>query len=490
MKELNPDKMVKMNILFLKMKDSEISQTFFLLGSCIACLFIYLPSMKGTPIWDDAGFWFFDPTLMDNFSYSEIWKNYVWPLTVSYQKMAFAIWGSHFQIYHVVSLFFHFMNSLLLYKLAVNLKLTCPKWIFLFFLLHPANVISVAWMIQIKTLLCFFFSILSFSFLNNGLTNKKWIPLSWISFLLSILSKSASITLPFVFLIYAFSKLKTRSIFWIFPFFLITAWGTSRLLNSEVTIESIKLLPESPSNVQVSTNSNPLQKIRPVENKTLTTSYKSFLGEKLFFIIKTSKYYLWHTIIPFKNHPIKGIKDLNLDFADILNLIFLIAVWVFSKESRIILVMGHLLLVPFLGIFPAPYMNVTWVSDQHLYLALPFFLIFWIGLIKKKLPRFSSSIALILSLLFIYKTYQANFYYLNEVKFFSTSLEAEPTNIPVAFNLAETYMANQQYKEARKVIDDILKNVETMPEVKGHKFLHLIYEQKSRLDHKQKLGTG
>ena len=98
------------------------------------------------------------------------------------------------------------VEAFLLLKVADFFKLSFSRILFLVFLLHPSNVISVSWMIQLKTLMCFLFAIISFLFLIKAHNNKRWYLPSWTFFLFSLLSKSASLPLSVVFFFFSYKK--------------------------------------------------------------------------------------------------------------------------------------------------------------------------------------------------------------------------------------------------------------------------------------------
>lgn len=169
--------------------------------SFFLALAIYWPSIQGKPIWDDYSFWFSAPEMTDRQSYIDIWKYFGWPFSVTVQKFLLSIFKSKYIYYHLTNFIIHFANSLLVYKLGRLFRLKYPLMYFALFLFHPVCVISTAWMVQIKTLLCLFFALASILTFVKGLKETKWMVLSWILFALSITSKSASVTVPVIYVI-------------------------------------------------------------------------------------------------------------------------------------------------------------------------------------------------------------------------------------------------------------------------------------------------
>lgn len=176
-----------------------IPKPVYILLAFLLVLGLYYPSLNGEPIWDDFHVIFRNNIITGDFSYWAIFKDFAWPVSVSAEKILFSIWKYEYFYFHLLNLLLHFLNSYLLLKLLEKLELPYLRFIFFLFLLHPSNVISVSWMVQLKTLLCFTFCISSFFFLIRAMEDKRYFGLSWVSFLLSVLSKSASLPLSLFF---------------------------------------------------------------------------------------------------------------------------------------------------------------------------------------------------------------------------------------------------------------------------------------------------
>lgn len=439
-------------------------QVLFIL-SFILGLGLYWPALNGTPIWDDFSFWFADSVMKPEVSYPHIWKNFAWPLSVSIQKVMLSILDRNYFYYHLISYLLHFTNSYLVYRLGKVLNLKYPFLYFILFLLHPSAVITTAWMVQIKTLLSFFFALLSGLLFLEGNKKTKWMVLSWFFFTCSILSKSASLILPLIFAIVSYRTYKFSKIHLLIPFFLLFSWSTYRVLTSPITQEGLKSASAVLKNLEEKkTTTQSLQFIEPDEeededlNVLLETQVEkseafslSTIDYKL--IMQTLYYYFWQSLIPLSNEPVKGMNYNQISIVEYLHIIFLlIMVYIFWESRELFcLVSGHIMLLPFIGLLPAPYMNVTWVSDQHLYLSLPFFIGFWLLLID----RIKWKVAIIFPSLFIlffsFKTHESSSFYRNQFTFYEKSLEYNPFNIPMAYNLAIARIMNGELDEAYKV---------------------------------------
>ncbi|NCY26120.1 MAG: hypothetical protein EBX37_15125, partial [Alphaproteobacteria bacterium] len=119
---------------------------------------------------------------------------------------------------------------------------------------------------------------------------------------------------------------------------------------------------------------------------------------------------------------------------------------------------------------PAPFMNVTWVSDQHLYLALPAFLFFWMTIFNKIKWNKKFFIPLILTIFFGFQTYETTPNYKNQFVFFEKSLEYNPYNIPIAYNLALARIVNGEMNLAYTILNETNDLSEKEPLLKKNIF--------------------
>jgi hypothetical protein len=415
------------------------SDCFFLIASLLFCFFLYLPGLNGKPIWDDLAYWIHNPDM--HLPIWKFWTTFAWPLSISAQKIILDSFGDHYLIYHLINLSLHFINSFLVYRLAKILDWPKPRWIFLLFLVHPANVISVAWMIQLKTLLCFIFAILSFFFFEKGLKENKWFYLTLLFFILSMLSKSSSITLPILFFIYGYHRIPLKKWLWCLPFCAIALGGGYALLRTQ---------PISEVSAQYR-NSKPVT------------------------VVQTSRYYFLQTLFPLENAPIKGRAPTALQISDAAAFIFLVALMIVFWRKRLArdlgwyLIGGFVLLIPFLGFIFAPFMTITWVSDQHLYLALPVFLAFWMMLFERIAPRFATLIAGGLLIFFVIKTVETVPSFVNEDNFYTASLNADPGNVIIAFNYANTLAYHDHTDKALEIANGIHELAQASPVLQADK---------------------
>lgn len=455
---------------------SKIQKPAFILLSFCLTLGLYWNSLHGEPVFDDFDFLFQFNVIIDHFSFWTIFKDFCWPISVSTEKILFNFWQHKYFNYHLLNLFLHFINSFFLLKLVERVKVPYPRFIFLLFLLHPSNVIAVSWMVQLKTLMCFTFSILSiFLFLEATQRKIYYLP-SWFLFLLSTLSKASSVPLSVLFLLYMYKKKEWGQILWVLPFLFISIFSVYRILKSPVTVVGANQLSSS---TFISDNKSPpspdtnVKYLKPEEGSSL----KEVIA-KLEILLKTFHYYFSQVLLPLESVPLKGQSPSGLGWPAILQFIVLIALLVLNwrNMANLCLTLGCILLSPYLGIFSAPYMNVTWVSEQHLYLVLPFFLCFWLILLANWKFKFAYVLPSLLIIFFSIQTHKASAYYQDEIVFYSKSLEANPQNLPVAYNLTTSYLKKNQPFKAMAVTGMIIEMSRTNSEIKSSKYFPRICE--------------
>ena len=481
---------------------NRIPKPIFLFASSLVLLALYWPSMNGLPVWDDVSYMFNYDVITKDFSYLTIWQDFSWPISVSFQKIIFGWWGHNYIYYHCLNLLLHFLNAFLLLRLAETFKFSFSRILFLLFLLHPSNVISVSWMIQLKTLLSFLFAIISFHFLIKAQEKKSWYLPSWVFFLFSLLSKSASLPLSVLFFFVSYKKGHKKDILWVVPYFLFSLFAGMRTIESSVTKQALQHLEtQQIKPIAAETSSKIQHKMAFTEGipqaPKMSTSKpvgakKSTILLRIENIVLTAHYYFWQTLLPLKNQPVKGLNYSSPGTIEYFHLIFLTLMILINwgTVANLYLACGYIMMLPFLGLFPAPYMNLAWVSDQHLYLALPFFLCLWLTLMSKWQVKFSALVPLIFLFLYSYQVRISTPNYQDEIVFYKASLEADALNVPIAYNLAVSYIQKGDINEALNVASTMVHMADVAPEIRKNKYYSYIFflytDLQNLFDKKQK----
>jgi len=130
---------------------------------------------------------------------------YSHPLTWLSHMLDCQLFGMNAGWHHLVSLFFHIANTLLLFMLLK--KMTARVWPSFFvaaaFALHPAHVESVAWVAERKDVLStlfFILTLLAYTAYAERQT-KLWYILVLLSYAMGLMAKPMLVTLPFVLLL-------------------------------------------------------------------------------------------------------------------------------------------------------------------------------------------------------------------------------------------------------------------------------------------------
>lgn len=191
----------------------------------------YLPVFRAGFIWDD------DTTITANAItqpgglyrtwFTTAQPNY-WPLTWSGLWLQWQAWGAAPLGYHVVSLLLHLLCALALWRLLLRLRVPGAWLAALGFAVHPVNAETVAWVTQQKTLLSTLFGAVAFlAYVRHDDTgSRRDYAAALAAFVASLLSKSATVSLPVVLLLAAWwrrGRLARQDWRRTAPFFLLSA---------------------------------------------------------------------------------------------------------------------------------------------------------------------------------------------------------------------------------------------------------------------------
>ncbi len=133
-----------------------------------------------------------------------------WPLTNSSFWLEWRLWGANPTGYHVTNVLSHLAAVFLLWAILRKLSIPGAFLAALLFAVHPVNVESVAWIAQRKNTLSMLFFLLSILWYlptaeqratANGPRTKLCYLLSFLAFVLAMLSKGSVAILPIVLLL-------------------------------------------------------------------------------------------------------------------------------------------------------------------------------------------------------------------------------------------------------------------------------------------------
>ncbi len=187
----------------------------------LVAILVYLPSLRfGFVGWDDTRYITESPLMTQPGGLARIWTtgeaDQYYPLTYTMFWIEYAGWRDRPVGYHAVNIVLHSVNSLVLLVLLRRLGLS--RWTAcaatLLFVVHPVQVMSVAWIAERKNLLSCLFTLgalYAWTRFRQGASDTQrgfatgasprpgraaWYAASLIAFTAALLSKTASLTLP------------------------------------------------------------------------------------------------------------------------------------------------------------------------------------------------------------------------------------------------------------------------------------------------------
>ncbi|HUJ72028.1 MAG TPA: tetratricopeptide repeat protein [Verrucomicrobiae bacterium] len=172
----------------------------------LVTLVVYQPVLRAGFVWDDITLITDNRMVQTPDGLRRMWftteaPDY-YPLTESLWWLEWRAWGQNATGYHVVSVFLHAANAVLVWVLLQRLRVRGAWLAGLVFAVHPVNVASVAWISEQKNtlsmLFCLVAILLYLRFDRKG--DWLWYGVSLAACLLALLSKTAVVALPVVLL--------------------------------------------------------------------------------------------------------------------------------------------------------------------------------------------------------------------------------------------------------------------------------------------------
>ncbi len=194
--------------------------------SALAAFCVYIPSLNnGFVAWDDPEYIYGNPNIKSidiRWAFTAFVGSTWLPLTLLSFAIDYSLWGLNPFGFHLTNSVLHTLNTFLLALLGVRFakgmdEAISPKGIFLIALstgllfgIHPTHVESVAWATERKDVLNAFFFLLGLhAYVSYSKALKPgWYILTLLFFVLSLLSKAMTVTMPLVLIIMDFYPLK------------------------------------------------------------------------------------------------------------------------------------------------------------------------------------------------------------------------------------------------------------------------------------------
>ena len=170
---------------------------------------VYWPVKDAGIIWDDKSHFLENHAVTAPDGLRAIWTSFVlpvyYPLTFTVFWLIYQLGGPNPLPYHLVTLTLHAGNAVLLWFILRRLNVRGAWVVAALWAIHPVNVESVAWATELKNTLSgawFFGSLLCFLRYEREL-KRKWFAGALICFAAALLSKSSTVMLPAVLLLFA-----------------------------------------------------------------------------------------------------------------------------------------------------------------------------------------------------------------------------------------------------------------------------------------------
>jgi tetratricopeptide (TPR) repeat protein len=232
------------------------------LGLVALILIAFAPAWRAGFIWDDDTYVIDNPLMTEAHGWWRIWfsldsTSQYFPLTFTLLRLERQLWGLHPMGYHVVNIFLHAANALLVWRLLARLRVPGAWLGAALFALHPVQVESVAWIAECKNVLMglFFLTALHtwISFIDTGSERARYYYAAALTGqALALFAKTTACTLPAALLLVLWWKerpIDRKRVIQVVPFFLLaflmgllTVWWEKFHQGTEGTVFNMSIL--------------------------------------------------------------------------------------------------------------------------------------------------------------------------------------------------------------------------------------------------------
>jgi tetratricopeptide (TPR) repeat protein len=247
-------------------KDSPSWPAVWLLPAALVLtvILVYQPAWNAGFNWDDDWHLTANPCIVGPLGFKELWTTKeakICPLVQSTFWLEHKLWGFAPVPYHLVNIFLHAINALLLWRVLDKYGVPGAGIGAALWALHPVQVESVAWITELKNIQSGFFFLLSILFFGDFILAQRegerrgstcWYWASYVCAALAIASKTATVVLPLVLALCAWwldGKWRWRRVWNLLPFLPLSAAGCALSVWTQSTetlgrIEWVRSWPE------------------------------------------------------------------------------------------------------------------------------------------------------------------------------------------------------------------------------------------------------
>src|SRR5438128_6603528 len=187
-------------------------------GLGLLTILIYRPAWHGGFIWDNDRYVTHNHLLAAPDGLRRIWfsldaPSQYFPLAYTVLRIERSFWDLNPAGYHLVNIFLHLGNALLVWCILSRLKVPGAWLAGAIFALHPVQVESVAWISELKNVLMGFFFLLTLlawiAYVDATIKHRQVLYVAaLVSYLLALFAKSTACTLPAALLLILWLKKK------------------------------------------------------------------------------------------------------------------------------------------------------------------------------------------------------------------------------------------------------------------------------------------
>ena len=425
---------------------------------------IYYPALNADPLWDDW-FFIFKSWTLKNSNALDFWKwgdfKRSWPLFYSTLSLMLKLWGSKYLYYHLLSLFLHVCNALLIRHFLKKIKGNYYNFLSLIYLVHPLNVFNVIWIIQIKTLMAIFFFLIALIFFT-GNEKKSNIFHYWLSVLFysaSIFSKSVFIP---IILLFPFYNKKRKLI----PFLVVSLYsGALTLWNTHLFSLLSKIADKTAAAFISSSGASEYQRPVAVSLEAIVTPFDNVI----LTLVNLAKYSLY-IFYPWDNLLIHTGTSISNSFFEMSSFIVLVMILYraidvsifFNKVLSTLGIVFYLVsLLPLCGMVFIPIFQYS--NFVEYWLAVP---VLGLILVFSQVPlklNFSAVACCVVIAFFVSSAVSIRSTP-DPISIIKKSAEKSPDNILIPLILAKHYYFKADYVKSSEILLKVKRNLKTSPE--------------------------
>lgn len=415
----------------------------YLLLFIIFSIIVFFPSLFGDPFWDDWVFIFKKSTDVMGassplafFPGGSAAKS--WPVFYATIWVMLKFFKEHYFCYHLFSSSLHGINGFLCWRILERVKVKNSLLLAMLYIVHPLQLFTVAWIIQIKTILSLFFFLSSLIFLINYSEKNKTASLVWslVFFALSILTKSTTVAFS-ACLVFAFPILRQKIDLKKFTAYFAPPLILISLLSIVRTLWNFNIKEYLSNEV-----ANTIYKDVTIVDRTIITA-KLFLR------------YIIFTVFPYGGDLLFQQRT-NIDYSPleflwiVASLILIYYLFVYLVNQKLYkeffgLIFFCVTLVPFCGFVFIPIFSTT--NFVPYWLSIPF--IGLLPLISHAIKSQKVLIAIVATLTMV--THIQVYGFIQTEEIFLNSINASPETKVYQRSLVEHYIFTHQCKSAHEV---------------------------------------